>query len=160
MNEGVKILLERMKTNPEEFDLNGRDGKWENLVYRYSDWLDEEDKIAFRNAMKQMRQEKFTQEIMKELLAPEDDSLGKPWYTTRTQGTGLAGATLGGSLTTSKPWVVGATLTANSNSLTLGTATLTDTKLHELLHMKAQLESERQKQKKHKTLFGKLFNYS
>ena len=131
MNEGVKILLERMKTNPEEFDLNGRDGKWENLVYRYSHWLDEEDKIAFRDAMKQMRQEKFTQEIMKELLAPEDDSLGKPWYTKQGNITLSGGTTLGAY--------------SDTASLTLGTATLTDTKLHELLHMKAQLESERQK---------------
>ena len=138
MNEGVKILLERMKTNPEEFDLNGRDGKWENLVYRYSDWLDEEDKIAFRDAMKQMRQEKFTQEIMKELLAPEDDSLGKPWYTTRTQGTGLAGATQG------------VTLNSALHPNTLQNVTITT---DPLINKKSTV-------KKHQTLFGKLFNYS
>ena len=156
MNEGVKILLERMKTNPEEFDLNGRDGKWENLVYRYSDWLDEEDKIAFRDAMKQMRQEKFTQEIMKELLAPEDDSLGKPWYTTRTQGMGLAGATLGGSSVT-----LNSTNTIH-NGGTWGTSSISLAEAQhqeQVKHMEAHLKAL-QKEKKHQTLFGKLFNYS
>jgi hypothetical protein len=138
MNEGVKILLERMKTNPEEFDFNGRDGKWENLVYRYSDWLDEEDKIAFRDAMKQMRQEKFTQEIMKELLAPEDDSLGKPWYTTRAKGTPLAGTTQG------------VTLNSALHPNTLQNVTITT---DPLINKKLTV-------KKHQTLFGKLFNYS
>ena len=97
MNKGVEILLERIKTNPEEFEGQGRDSKWENIVYRYADWLDEEDKEAFKNALKQMRQEKFTEEVMKELLAPEEeDSLGKSWYTKQTA-MPLGGQTLGGS---------------------------------------------------------------
>ena len=164
MNEGVKILLERMKTNPEEFAIG--DGgfhtlsKWGRLIADYQTYLEPEDCEILKSAINKLHQQTFTEKVMKELLAPEDDSLGKPWYTKQGNITLSGGQTLASSLTTSKPWVVGTTLTANSNSLTLGTATLTDTKLHELLHMKAQLESERQKQKKHKTLFGKLFNYT
>ena len=157
MNEGVKILLERMKTNPEEFTTQE---KWGHLIQSHKMFLNEEDAKALDDALNELMQQRFTEKVMKELLAPEEnDDLGK-WFSAQKTGTPSVGQTLASSLTTSKPWVVGATLTANSNSLTLGTATLTDTKLHELLHMKAQLESERQKQKKHKTLFGKLFNYT
>ena len=71
MNDGVAMLIERMKTHPEEFDVMGRDSKWENLIYRFSDWLDEEDKEAFKNAIKRMRQQKFTELVMEELVDPK-----------------------------------------------------------------------------------------
>jgi hypothetical protein len=70
MNDGVRILLERMETHPEEFDALGRDSKWENLVYRFHEWLDEEDKEVFKNAIKKMRQQKFTELVMEELVDP------------------------------------------------------------------------------------------
>ena len=143
MNEGVKILLERMKTNPEEFTTQE---KWGHLIQSHKMFLNGEDAKALDDALNELMQQRFTEKVMKELLAPEDDSLGKPWYSKQGNITLSAGQTLGAY--------------SDTASLTLGTATLTDTKLHELLHMKAQLESERQKQKKHKTLFGKLFNYS
>ena len=151
MNEGVKILLERIKTNPEEFTIG--DGgfhtlsKWGRLIADYQTYLEPEDCEILKSAINKLHQQTFTEKVMKELLAPEEDgSLGKPWYSKQGNITLSAGQTLGAY--------------SNTASLTLGTATLTDTKLHELLHMKAQLESERQKQKKHKTLFGKLFNYT
>ena len=144
MNEGVKILLERIKTNPEEFTTQE---KWGHLIQSHKMFLNEEDAKALDDALNGLMQQRFTEKVMKELLAPEEDnSLGKPWYSKQGNITLSAGQTLGAY--------------SNTASLTLGTATLTDTKLHELLHMKAQLELERQKQKKHKTLFGKLFNYS
>ena len=144
MNEGVKILLERIKTNPEEFTTQE---KWGHLIQSHKMFLNEEDAKALDDALNELMQQRFTEKVMKELLAPEEDgSLGKPWYSKQGNITLSAGQTLGAY--------------SNTASLTLGTATLTDTKLHELLHMKAQLESERQKQKKHKTLFGKLFNYT
>jgi hypothetical protein len=74
MNDGVRILLERMETHPEEFDAMGRDSKWENLVYKFSEWLDEEDKEAFKNAIKKMRQQKFTELVMEELVDPAEKS--------------------------------------------------------------------------------------
>ena len=165
MNEGVKILLERMKTNPEEFAIG--DGgfhtlsKWGRLIADYQTYLEPEDCEILKSAINKLHQQTFTEKVMKELLAPEeDDDLGK-WFSAQKTGTPSVGQTLASSTALSNTvWNGGVTATANSNSLTLGTATLTDTKLHELLHMKAQLESERQKQKKHKTLFGKLFNYT
>jgi hypothetical protein len=134
MNEGVKILLERMKTNPEEFT-NGH--KWVGLINSYKEYLNEEDAKVFNDAYNGLMQQTFTEQVMKELLAPEEDaSLGKPWYTKQTL-MPLAGATQGQSL-------------ADLQHQT------------QVEHIKAHLEAlQKQETKKpHKTLFGKLFNYT
>jgi hypothetical protein len=98
MNEGVKILLERMKTNPEEFvdHLGIRTSKWGSLIAQFREYLDKADIEAIEEAYRPLMQQHFTEQIMKELLAPEEnDGLGK-WYTKQgNQGsvTLLAGAT-------------------------------------------------------------------
>jgi hypothetical protein len=150
MNEGMKIILERLKTNPEEFESLDNpfatESKWTALIHKYERNLPAEDVKAFKDAIDVIRQEEFTANVMKELLAPEEDnSLGKPWYTQQGNITLSAGQTLGMSL--------------NSGVVTgAGTITYNDQLAHELTHVKALIEL--QKQKKHKTLFGKLFNYS
>lgn len=137
MNEGVKILLERMKTNPEEF-ISGH--KWTGLINSYKQHLSEQDAKTLEDAYNDLMQNQFTSEVMKQLLAPEeDDSLGKPWYTKRQAGTQLGGATLGQS------WV--------NNQLQKAETT----NLQELLAMKAQ--QELLKVKKSETLYGRLKNY-
>lgn len=163
MNEGVKILLERMKTNPDEFVGEAYSAsKWGGLIMQYRDYLNEEDKKALNDALNELTQQKFTEAVMKELLAPEeDDSLGKQWYTANA--TPTVGQTLASSLAQSKAMSMGATLSVGTNpcSLTLGSTTINESHLE---HMKAQVEAlkkEVNKQKKpHKTLFGKLFNYT
>ena len=141
MNEGVKILLERMKTNPEEFVGEGVYSKWSDLFTMYQDALDPEDVETFKNARNKLIQEHFTQRVMKELLAPEeDDSLGKPWYS-KQSAMPLGGATQG--------------VTLSSGAIS-GTVTYNDQLAHELAHVKACLDIEKEKQK---TLFGRLFNY-
>jgi hypothetical protein len=136
MNEGVKILIERMKTNPEEFVGEGVYSKWSNLFSMYQDALAPEDVETFKNARNKLIQEHFTQRVMKELLAPEeDDSLGKPWYSKQGDITLSAGQTLGHA------------------SLTLTTEPLVQA------HIDAH-NAVLKKQKKHQTLFGKLFNYT
>ena len=160
MNEGVKILIERMKTNPDEFIAPRNTGasKWGHLIESYMDSLDDEDQKAIKDGYKEIHQQRFTEAVMTELLAPEEDgSLGKPWYTKQGNVTLSGGQTLGQSsvtLNTNAVW--GAT---NLNpSITLGNTTLEESKLQQLLQMKKELDA--QKEKKHKTLFGKLFNYS
>jgi hypothetical protein len=128
MNEGVKILLERIKTNPEEFDV-GYSTKWQQLISAYREILEPEDREALDKALNALMQQRFTEKVMKELLAPEeDDSLGKPWYSKQGNITLSAGQTLGHA------------------SLTLTT--------EPLVNKKPVLK------KPHKTLFGKLFNYT
>jgi hypothetical protein len=156
MNRGMEILLERMKTHPDEFNGNGRDSKWENLVYRYADHLDEEDKQAFKAGIKSMRQDEFTAHVMEELLAPtqeDEDSLGK--FFTKPTGVmlGQPQPTYSTLSTTSTGRV-----TIPSGNLTIGKETLDESTIQ---HIKAHVEAmqEAEKRKPYKTLFGKLFNY-
>lgn len=131
MNEGVKILLARMETNPEEFLTEGLHigSKWGSLIAEYSESLDLEDANALKTSLNKIKQQHFTERVMKELLAPEEDeSLGKPWYSKQGNITLSAGQTLGHA------------------SLTLTT--------EPLVNKKPVLK------KPHKTLFGKLFNYT
>jgi hypothetical protein len=133
MNEGVKILLERMKTNPEEFTDGG---KWASLLNRYKDFLDKEDCKAITDKINTLMQQRFTEDVMKELLAPEeDDSLGKPWYSNVTSAT------------------FSATPIPAISSITLDRKT-------QINAMKVQVRKKAALKKEHKTLFGKLFNYS
>jgi hypothetical protein len=164
MNDGMKIILERMKTHPEEFKDKDNspfayNGKWTNLVHRYELNLPEEDMKAFKNAVDAMRQEEFTAKVMEELLDPKEEQLelNLKWNTSPS-----VGATLASSLTNSKPWVTATTLTTNSNSLTLGDTTINESHLEHLrAHVDAmKREVDNQKQKSHKTIFGRLFNYT
>lgn len=151
MNEGVKILLERIKTNPEEFD--GVNPKWNVLINAYKGVLESEDRDALENAMNGLLQQRFTERVMKELLAPEeDDSLGKSWYTAQKIGTPRGGATLG----------------AYSNT---ATSTILDAQAYQSEMMRQHLDQHREHlktvevrkkavlRKPHETLFGKLKNY-
>jgi hypothetical protein len=165
MNDGMKIILERMKTHPEEFKDDNKpfayDGKWIGLVSDYENNLPEEDMKAFKKAIDEMRQEEFTAKVMEELLDPKSEQMELDL----NPKTGMfsAGQTLASSLTNSKPWVTAGVLTSNNPTSTpTTTVSLDSVRLHELLHMKAEidLEKQKQKQKSHKTIFGKLFNYS
>ena len=64
MNEGVKLLLERLKTHPEEFIKGGR---WINLLAEYNEYIPDELRPLTDEARKLVADE-FTKEVMKELL--------------------------------------------------------------------------------------------
>jgi len=146
MNDGVKLLLERIKTNPEEFT----EGKWYALIQSHKMYLNPEDCKALDDGINTLMQQRFTEEVMKELLAPEEDnSLGKPWYSKQGNITLSAGTTQGVSLNS------GAVTGAVSVGGTWGTSTLQQS-IARLEEIKKQYEPK----KKHQTLFGKLFNYS
>ena len=169
MNEGVKILLERIKTNPDEFMVDGiAPTKWGALIMQYREFLGEEDKKVLDDALSELMSQKFTEAVMKELLAPEeDDGLGK-WYTKQstlsagaTQGVTLSSGAVSGAVSVGGTWgnsPYATSATINANSLTLGNTTINEETLKHLQAHKTYLDA--QKQKKHKTLFGKLFNYS
>ena len=79
MNEGVQILLERMKTHPEEFVSEPAYGesKWSAIVSYFKGFLDEEDMKTLMDAWQEntrkVMQERFTQEVIKELVDPKSD---------------------------------------------------------------------------------------
>lgn len=84
MNRGLQILLERVKSNPEEFtpDITGRyPEKWRsvlNLVQlrmvehnptgKHLDFLSDEEVAVLWRAMQDVRGEQFTKQIMNTLL--------------------------------------------------------------------------------------------
>ncbi len=143
MNEGVKILIERMKTNPEEFT----DGsKWAGVIHGYKSYLSKEDEKALDDAYNGLMQAKFTEKVMKELLAPEeDDSLGKPWFSN------TANVTLSGGVAP-----VRSSVTLN-NTNTVGT--WKTSRLEHTLARLEELKQEYEPKKQHQTIFGKLKNY-
>ena len=73
MNDGVALLLERMKTHPEEFGV--RDGKWTSLINNYIMHLEKEDRDALNEGMDKLMQQRFTEKIMEELIDPKKSSL-------------------------------------------------------------------------------------
>ena len=70
MNDGVALLLERMKTNPEEFYSNVT-GKWAHLIGTYRQYLNEADLKALDDGIATLMQQRFTEEVMEELVEPK-----------------------------------------------------------------------------------------
>lgn len=157
MNDGVKILLARMETHPEEFIDGAQYGanKWSRLMQEYRPFLDKEDLEVFDAAHKatvfEYMKERFTQLVMEELLDPKSEQLEL----------GL------------NPYLVRSTLSAGQTQLsstiqnpysnTYGAITLEQTE-HINAHAKALLKLDKQKKPTIKvrkpTKFGKLFNYT
>ena len=72
MNDGVKILLERMQTHPEEFVVEeGIPAKWDNLIRSYEAILDPEDIALFKQARAKLLQQQFTEKVLEELVDPK-----------------------------------------------------------------------------------------
>jgi hypothetical protein len=86
INKGVQILLERVKSNPEEFipDIAGRyPEKWRNLLQqvegrangempKYLDFLSDTEIAELWQALVQVRRDQFTKQIMNTLLRDSD----------------------------------------------------------------------------------------
>lgn len=93
MNDGVKILLERMKTNPEEF--GGVHSKWNHVISEHIAFLEEADRLAITGAIDKIMQQRFTEEVMKELIDPQRET--KDWVekVMDSHGLNLKGTTWG-----------------------------------------------------------------
>lgn len=86
MNKGVQILLERVKSNPEEFtpDITGRyPDKWRIILQQvearangempnYLDFLNDAEIQEVWQALVQVRRDQFTKQIMNTLLRESD----------------------------------------------------------------------------------------
>ena len=75
MNDGVALLLERMKTNPEEFVSEHSSSKWGSLIVAYKEHLDPEDRQAITEGMKIVLQQRFTERVMEELINPNKNAI-------------------------------------------------------------------------------------
>lgn len=142
MNDGVALLLERMKTHPEEFiaPRNTGESKWGYLIESYKSSLDVEDQQAIEEGYKKIHQQQFTEKVLEELVDPKFDT--NPHISPYLKNIASAGQTLGQSIP----------------SMTLEASE----------HLRAHLDALQQEyadvfnkpKKEHKTIFGKLFNYS
>jgi hypothetical protein len=73
MNDGLKILLERMDTNPEEFQNSLRSNRWESLFKKYEPYLTAEEKAGWAKKVTELNRQAFTNEVMKELLMADGE---------------------------------------------------------------------------------------
>lgn len=71
MNEGVKLLIERLKTCPEEF---AKGGRWIKILAEYNEYIPDELK-PLTDEVRKLLADEFTQEVIKELLHAEPEQL-------------------------------------------------------------------------------------
>jgi hypothetical protein len=69
MNDGVAMLLERMKTNPEEF-AGDSPTKWKNLVENYRPYLEANELKLLDDGMKELMRQRFTEKVIGEIIEP------------------------------------------------------------------------------------------
>jgi hypothetical protein len=74
MNNGLKIILERMKTNPEEFQQPKFRRSWAIIVEQFWDILTDEERTEYRKALREITLSKFEEEVLKELMRGESGS--------------------------------------------------------------------------------------
>ena len=82
--DGVKILLKRMESNPEEF--KGSDNKWNSLIPKgsggYIDWshaLTEEESKALAEGMRKIYRTVYTEKVMATLLYSTEETVQDPY---------------------------------------------------------------------------------
>jgi hypothetical protein len=70
MNDGVKLLLQRIETHPEEFttkDFSGQ-SRWSHLLNYYDGILTDEERNALKTKQTELLRKELTQAVMQELL--------------------------------------------------------------------------------------------
>lgn len=78
MNSGLKIILARMDTNPEEFQMYPSTSKWVALVDRFWDIFTDEEREAYQVKLREILGDSFSELILKELM--EDPETGVMKY--------------------------------------------------------------------------------
>jgi uncharacterized protein YeeX (DUF496 family) len=74
MLAGVEILLERMKTNPEEF-IEGEMSKWSRVMSSGWEVFNEQERTALQDAIRSAKRDHFNGEVMRVLTQGHDDQL-------------------------------------------------------------------------------------
>ena len=67
MNDGVKILLKRLESQPEEL------GRWESTFNNYKKYLTEEDRQLVWDKICAIKQQEFTDKVLGKLLADREE---------------------------------------------------------------------------------------
>jgi hypothetical protein len=89
--DGVKMLIERMQTNPDDFDYGSRLAEHQRMVDELFEtpkghqrlwFLNDAEKQALMNAYREMHRTKFTAGVVQSILAPEpqyDINMDRPY---------------------------------------------------------------------------------
>lgn len=151
MNNGVALLLERMKTHPEEFTT----GKWNALIQSHKMFLNEEDSKALDAGVNDIMQQQFTEKVLEGLVDPKSSKDSEQWADSVMQAKGmhLGGATLGQSWVNQQ--LAAAQVQSQVEHLKAHQAHLEKEKMHAQIAM-AKAEYDKQQSK---TLYGRLKNY-
>jgi hypothetical protein len=149
MNQGVQILLDRMDTNPEEFeyDIARGGGKWSDIVQAVHarknapeahrkdaplPFLTDPEVNALYEKLEDVRRENFTSDVLRRLAdTPKEIAQQELWETSYTTSniplTGAIGA-MGTTLTTTLPYTTGGKISLSKADIT----SLTDRQTEEL----------------------------
>jgi hypothetical protein len=85
MNDGVELLLERMKTNPEEF--YGEYNKWTEVLSKFERFLSEDERARIYEVINKIRRDEFTRVVMQEILRePTPVEIDPDTFTIKTAG--------------------------------------------------------------------------
>lgn len=85
MNQGIQMLLERMKTNPEEFRMEEgslySSNRWSMLIHSAvsSEVFTKEESNAVREALRVARREIFTADVVRTLTTDVDNPIKQEW---------------------------------------------------------------------------------
>jgi hypothetical protein len=83
MNDGVKILLDRMQTHPEEF--YGHYNRWTEIIDKFEKFFNANERALINGALTNIRRDEFTQIVMQEILR-EPTMVERESVTFRVQG--------------------------------------------------------------------------
>jgi hypothetical protein len=89
METGTAILIERMKTNPEEFFDDVYTGKWHRVLDMANACLPEEDKLAIKEARNRMYIDQFNELVLRTLAGEVEQDEGT--LTIRSKGRYVTG---------------------------------------------------------------------
>jgi hypothetical protein len=85
MNDGVKILLERMQTHPQEF--HGDYNRWTELISKFEKFFNASERALINGALTNLRREEFTRVVMQEILRePTPVEIDPDTFTIKTTG--------------------------------------------------------------------------
>ena len=85
MNDGVKILLERMQTHPEEF--YGEQSRWSEVINKFRKFFNTSERALINGALTNIRREEFTRIVMQEILRESTPvAIDSTTYTIKTTG--------------------------------------------------------------------------
>jgi hypothetical protein len=74
MNNGLKIILARMDTNPEEFQ-DYPNSRWRELIDSHWDIFTEEERDEYQAKLRVILVDKFSELVLKELMEDEKETI-------------------------------------------------------------------------------------